>query len=72
MKKLLLSLVLALTVLSSTAAMAEVSPSVTPGGPPSNPPKSPKTADVSVVALAGSGAACAAVAVYCATKARHA
>ena len=72
MKKFLLSLILVLTVLSSTAAMAVVSPSVTPGGPPKNPPVSPKTSDVSVIALAGTGAACAAVAVYCATKARHA
>ena len=72
MKKFLLSLVLALTVLSGSVAMAVDSPSVTPGGPPKNPPKGPKTADVSVVALAGTGVACAAVAVYCATKARHA
>ena len=73
MKKFLLSLILVLTVLSGSIAMANVdSPSVTPGGPPKNPPVSPKTSDVSVVALAGTGAACAAVAVYCATKARHA
>jgi len=72
MKKFLLSLILVLTVLSGSIAMAVDSPSVTPGGPPKNPPVSPKTSDVSVIALAGTGAACAAVAVYCATKARHA
>ena len=76
MKKFLLSLMLVLTVLSSTAAFAKdnvVSPSVTPNTePPKHTDVSPKTADVSVLALAGTGAACAAVAVYCATKARHA
>lgn len=71
MKKFLLSLVLALTVLSGSLALAVDSPEVTPNDrPPSS--TSPKTSDVSVAALAGTGAACAAVAVYCATKARHA
>ena len=73
MKKFLLSLVLVLTVLSVSVAYAIDSPDVTPNtAPPTNPPTSPKTADVSVVALAGAGAACAAVAVYSALKARNA
>ena len=67
MKKFLLSVVLALTVLSSTAALAVVSPSVTPNHEPSKD-KSPKTADVSTFAFAGAGVLCLGGVVFCAKK----
>ena len=70
MKKFLFSLVLALTVLSGTIAMAVDSPSVTPNKEPGGP-KSPKTADVSTFAFAGAGVLCLGGVVFCAAKARH-
>ena len=72
MKKFLLSLVLALTVLSGSAALAVYSPEVTPNTePPSNPDKSPKTSDISTFAFAGAGVICLGGVVFCATKARN-
>ena len=71
MKKLLMSLVLALTVLSGTFALAVDSPTVTPNQEPGgNPDKSPKTADVSTLAFAGAGVLCLGGVVYCANKSR--
>ena len=72
MKKFLLSLALAVTVLSGSIALAVDSPSVTPNTePPSTPNKSPKTADVSTFAFAGAGLICLGGVVFCATKARN-
>ena len=72
MKKFLLSLVLALTVLSGAVALAVDSPEVTPNTePPSNPDKSPKTADVSTFAFAGAGVICLGGVAFCAAKAKN-
>ena len=72
MKKFLFSLVLALTVLSGSIAMAVDSPSVTPNKEPSKTPdKSPKTADVSTVAFAGVGLICLGGVAFCASKAHN-
>lgn len=72
MKKLLLSLALALTLLSGSIALAVDSPEVTPNTePPSTPDKSPKTADVSSVAFVGAGMICLGGVVFCAAKARN-
>ena len=72
MKKFLVSLALALTVLSGAAALAVDSPSVTPPDTPgTNPDKSPKTADVSTFAFAGAGVLGLGGVVFCATKARN-
>lgn len=70
MKKLILSLALALTVLSGSVAMAVDSPSVTPPNTPGKP-DSPKTADISTLAFAGAGVICLGSAVFCVTKAKN-
>ena len=70
MKKILLSLALALTVLSGSVAMAVDSPTVTPNNEPKGN-KSPKTADVSTIAFAGAGVICLGGAVFCVTKAKN-
>lgn len=70
MRKFLLSLVLAVTVLSGTIAMAVDSPEATPNRQPErNPNVSPKTADVSTLAFAGAGVICLGGVVFCARKA---
>lgn len=72
MKKFLVSLVLVLTMLSGTTALAVVSPEVTPNNnPPSNTPVSPKTADINTFAFLGAGVICIAGVVFCAAKARN-
>ena len=71
MKKFLLSLVLALTVLSGSVALAVDSPVVTPPHTPGTPPDSPKTSDVSTLAFAGAGVLCLGGVVFCAAKAKH-
>lgn len=73
MKKILLSIALALTVLSTTAALAVVSPGGTPTDKPGHEPKvSPKTADISTFAFAGAGVICLGGVFYCYKKASNA
>lgn len=73
MKKFIVSLALALTVLAGTAALAVDSPVVTPNQEtPKTPGTSPKTADVSTLAFAGAGVICIGGAVFCAAKSRNA
>ena len=83
MKKLIICLALAFTLLSGTAAFAAgnspdaapniiYSPEVTPNKETPKPTHgSPKTADISTFAFAGAGMICIAGTVFCITKARH-